>query len=94
MAHHELHSVQCRSVNVSAVYNPREDPPATWIEESPLVSVQEAAVELEHLLEKPSLTAGELKGLVHLFSRLLGHPLTGSADNDPRKRFLSFYWEG
>jgi len=58
------------------------------------VSVQESAVELEHLLEKPSLTPEELKGLVSLFSRLLDHPLTGSADNDPRRGFLSFYWEG
>ena len=55
--------------------------------------MREAAAKFEHL-EKPSLTVEELKELVNLFPRPLGHPLTGSADNDPRKGFLSFYWKG
>jgi len=38
----------------------------------------QATAELESLLEKPSLTAKELKRLVNLFSGLLDHPLTGS----------------
>ena len=54
----------------------------------------QATAELEHLLEKPYLIAREPKGLVNLFSRLFDHPLTGSADNDSRRGFLSFYREG
>jgi len=56
--------------------------------------MREAAANLEHLLEDPSLAPKQLKKLVNLFSRLLGHPLTGSTDNDPRRWFMSFYREG
>ena len=75
------------------VYNPEADTPIVSVDQSPLVPVQ-AAAELEHLLEKPYLTARELKRLVDLFSRLLGHPLTGSADNYSPRGFLSFFREG
>ena len=55
--------------------------------------MQEAASKLEYLLEKPSLTAKELKELVNFFSGLLDHLLIGSTGNDPGRGLLSFYWE-
>jgi hypothetical protein len=50
----------------STVYNSETEMPIASSEQNPRMSPQRAAAELERLLEKPSITAEELRKLVNL----------------------------